>query len=201
MNNIIDYIFDKDIDKINEYCKNNTLNFITNRIRETPLGFAVSSCFSDISLSVIKVLLKNNADINMKGGVYNATPLNLLVRGGFKRNPHAESVLWYLIKKGADIHCLDGHGCNLLMRCCQQDSLFLFEYLLQNGVDPTITNELGYGLHYFITKYKRNNFVISLLQNGYKDYVLEQYSESNFECLNHIDDYLDLGPKCAAKLS
>lgn len=198
---MMNYISNENIDKINEYCKNNTLNFVSNYLRLTPLGFAVSTCFSHkLSLPVIKVLLNNNADINMINSVFCATPLNLLVRSGFKKDPQAEAVLWYLIKQGADIHCVDSNGCNLLMRCCQHDSLFLFEYLLQNGVDPTIENKLGYDLHHFITKYKRNNFVISLLQNGYKDYVLEQYSADNFECLDHIDDYLDIGPKCATKL-
>ena len=121
----------------------------------TPLHCAVEHG----SLDVVKLLVKNNVQINPRDDE-GRTPLHYACLKGYLE------ISEYLWKTGAYVNERDKKGRTPLLYACIGGHLPLLQWLLIHGADPHVTTDVGNNSLHAACRLGNLNIVIWLLQNG-----------------------------------
>ncbi len=109
----------------------------------TALKLSVRYTKTTSSLQVIKLLVKNGADVNILANNSNNSILMRILKNYGTSN---FDTFFYLIQKGANIHYYNNNGWNVLMFACRyinSDSIKIIKLLSKKGVDINTQSKLG----------------------------------------------------------
>lgn len=140
----------------------------TNATEITPLSFAVSNGQKEI----IKLLLKNGAELNKNESEENITPLMRASYEGFKE------IVELLIKAKADINSEDSYGKTALVLASEKGHRDVVEILLNNQADPNLT---------YISDFGEDTPLLQASDAGFSEIVellLNANANANAQCEN-----------------
>ncbi|MCX5925505.1 MAG: ankyrin repeat domain-containing protein [Candidatus Dependentiae bacterium] len=143
----------------------------------TPLTIATQNAQL---LSTIKLLLKNNANVNAKN-IHEETPL---IKSAYQKNIAIPSLL---LKYGADINASNTMGETALMIAAQQGNNFTASLLIIRGANPQAVDIYTESA---LTRAIRNNsvdLVKELLQGGSDRYQKNIWGENAFDIAIELD--------------
>jgi ankyrin repeat protein len=141
-------IFENDVDGVKN-CVDTLLEYggdieEKNLNNQTPLASAI--CLSDVSVDIVRILLKNNADVNIIDG----TGMSLLhiicykINSNFEDTDRLNIIFDLLIKFGANINAQTQHYHETPLHIAVRRSLKLIKKIISiNGVDLNIKNVYG----------------------------------------------------------
>jgi len=203
-----DYYKKKDEEYVNKLVKNGTINE-KDELGKTPLYFACNN----INIELLKMLLKNNANIHCHCEEFKRWPLHLAALHGtsswqIREEEEGEYLIDVLLKNGADkdINEQDFNKKTPLIVAVEKNHYTEVSRLIKNGANVNKIDKYGYtALHYAIQNYLENynyNYFIKfcamrtiklllkrediILESSYSKYItkLLYYAKNDLNDLN-----------------